>query len=530
MNRSAVLWSVGLGCAALSSCGGTVLLGDRSAEDAGAPISAGHAGSPSGGAGGSAGVGGTAGQSPIFMDGAVAGGGQAGTAGSGGVDASAPTGGAGGTASWQAAPNGAPPPGAAGAEAASITVDALATTAAGEFLVGGTYVGGQCDLSCLSSYQISGGFLVGYSSSGASDICSAATSQGAVDDINVDSAGDVVIAGWMGADTVVGSTTLTCNGEDDVVVAKYSADGAVQWAEAFGYEGVQQAHGVATDDSLNVYVAGEFEGTILSGSDVLIGVGSRSAFALKLDAAGNWIWGRSWGSGWAVAEDVATLPSGGAAIAGMFDGPADLGGSSYVSQGGRDGFLLALDADGQVSWSKTFGNAEQQYVSNLASDAQGHLAIVGRSSGALDLGGGANDPGAEAVFVAVFDSEGSYLWSKQLPVGPDDPVIASIPSVVFNAAGDVIVAGGFQGQVDFGEGPLSSQGRTDVFVAAWSSTGQPLWSRRYGDAGAQAARALSYRQGAGLTLAGTFTGTLDFGAGSLQAGPSWPSMFLVRFP
>lgn len=386
--------------------------------------------------------------------------------------------------------------------------------------------------SCsYSSVGAGDGLVLFFESNGTLAKCVNLSSAGddAVNDVALDSSGAIDIVGSIGGAAKLWATDLTFNGGTDAVVAQFAPDHTVRWAKTFGYEGVQEALGVALDPSQNVYAVGGFEGTILSGTDVLNAVGSRSAFLLKLDKDGTWVWGRAWGSGHAIARAAAASPSGNVVVAGEFDGPIDFGSSEHVSQGGADAFIITIDPNGQVLWSKAFGNANVQHVSRVAVDAQGNLAIAGRSSGDIDFGGGAVQAPNESVFLAVYGPDGGYKWAVQHEVGADGEAV-SRTSVAFDQAGNVILGGAFRSIANLGTGPLTSHGDADVFVASYSSAGAALWSRSYGDAYSQALRGLAYDPKGGLALAGSFRGGIDFGAGPVETMPEVGAMFVARFP
>jgi hypothetical protein len=80
----------------------------------------------------------------------------------------------------------------------------------------------------------------------------------------------------------------------------------------------------------------------------------------------------------------------------------------------------------------------------------------------------------------------------------------------------LLLAGELAGSMDFGGGPLSSAGGSDVFLVELSPAGDQLFSRRFGDAGAnQRAEAIAVDGQGNLLLGGVFDGSLDFGAGAL---------------
>jgi hypothetical protein len=148
----------------------------------------------------------------------------------------------------------------------------------------------------------------------------------------------------------------------------------------------------------------------------------------------------------------------------------------------------------------------------VATDAAGDVWVAGFNGGAIDLGGG---PLGAGTFVAKLDGNGDHLWSTSF-AGPEGAVMNARLAVAGN--GDVVIAGYFQGQVDFGGGALVSDGGYDVFVVKLDSAGNHLWSQRFGDvAPEQRCEAVAVEPDGSVALTGTFFGTLDFGGGPLVA-------------
>ncbi len=78
------------------------------------------------------------------------------------------------------------------------------------------------------------------------------------------------------------------------------------------------------------------------------------------------------------------------------------------------------------------------------------------------------------------------------------------------------MVGGFQGNIDFGNGNLISQGGYDAYVAKLDTNGNFLWAKRYGDATGQVAYAVTVDQGDDVIVAGRFQGKINFGGGALE--------------
>jgi hypothetical protein len=93
-----------------------------------------------------------------------------------------------------------------------------------------------------------------------------------------------------------------------------------------------------------------------------------------------------------------------------------------------------------------------------------------------------------------------------------------VSSTAFDAAGNLWVAGQFQGTTDLGGGTVVSAGGTDLFLAQFSPEGEHLWSRGFGGAGDEDWPELQIAVDGTLTLAvHTESPNLDLGGPALDA-------------
>jgi hypothetical protein len=90
-------------------------------------------------------------------------------------------------------------------------------------------------------------------------------------------------------------------------------------------------------------------------------------------------------------------------------------------------------------------------------------------------------------------------------------------AVSTDSSGNVIIAGSFEGTVDFGGGGLTSSGMRDVFVAKYSATGQHLWSKRFGSTGDEVGYGLAVDSAGDVVLSGKFQGSVSFGGTALTS-------------
>lgn len=103
-------------------------------------------------------------------------------------------------------------------------------------------------------------------------------------------------------------------------------------------------------------------------------------------------------------------------------------------------------------------------------------------------------------------------------------------SVSTDKTGNILLAGAFQGAMNFGGTMLTSGGKEDAFVAKLSPTGQVLWAKRFGDGQNQSATGIGADAEGNVYVTGIFIGTVNFGGQNLTSDTNFfQDVFLVKF-
>ena len=296
------------------------------------------------------------------------------------------------------------------------------------------------------------------------------------------------------------------------------APGDHVWSLRFGDATFDDGAGVAADAMGDILLTGTFHGSIDFGGPTMASAGDQDIYLAKLDGSGNHLWSQRFGN---TASDLVSRPamdgSGNLLITGGVTGLVDFGGGVVgpIDPAGLpdlDIFVAKYDDDGNHLWSNRYGTGSHEWAVDVATDSSGNVVIVGWFDGSADFGGGTlTSAGSSDCFVAKYDENGTHLWSEAL----GGTNIQRCFGVATDTSGNVIVAGGFFGTVDFGGGTLTSAGDQDVFVAKLDVDGNHVWSDRFGDVLGDLATGVTTDPAGNIVMIGGFFGTLDLGGATL---------------
>ncbi len=171
-------------------------------------------------------------------------------------------------------------------------------------------------------------------------------------DTNIDSDGNILIAGYFRDNAQFENKTLTAHGTIDIFAAKYSPSGNLIWLKQFGGTGSQTAWTVCSDEKSNCYVTGWFSGTGAFDNTTIVSEGDLDAYIIKYDKNGilKWVEPTATGLGKQVGSGVFVKGSD-MAISGYYEGDMYILGSYFPNSGGEDAYfsLLTQSSDVQTS-------------------------------------------------------------------------------------------------------------------------------------------------------------------------------------
>lgn len=342
-----------------------------------------------------------------------------------------------------------------------------------------------------------------------------------------DSNGDVVISGVFDGTLDMGAGAVTAVGAEDMFVARLDGTGGGIWIVRFGKTGKTIPTASTIDSAGNVFVAGTFDGAVDFGSGIKVSSGQRDIFLVKINSAGTVVWSKTFGD---TADQepagVAVDSNGDVVMVGNFAGTLFFGGGSLHSAGQDDVFLVTFSGNGTWTCDARFGDGGAQSVSDVAMGPFDEYLLAGNFNGAINFGGGwLSSPADHDAYVAKFGAGCSFVnHAKFGGLGGDQFARA----VALAADGTAWLAGMFDGEMNLGVAHLSSHD-ADGFLIKLDGNENPVDAMEFGnDYKEQEPLSLGVDGAGNVVMVGRFQGQMDLG-GSLLLSLGNYDMFVAKF-
>ncbi|MES2284136.1 MAG: SBBP repeat-containing protein [Bacteroidota bacterium] len=298
--------------------------------------------------------------------------------------------------------------------------------------------------------------------------------------IGTDDDGNVYVAGKYELNANFGGTSVNCEGNHDIFVAKYGPAGDFKWVRTAGGILGDYAHALACDGDGNVYITGEFEETARFGSVTLTSNGDNDAFVAKYDTNGDLQWAKCLGGGDGSDRGLGVLQSNGNIyITGNFQRTAYFeDGNTFICGGGLDLFIAKYTSEGIFQWIKQAGGPGYDEGDAVSNDSDGNVYVTGYFSNSANFNGTTiSSNGGTDIFIAKYNPIGDLLWLKDAGGKGDDYGFG----IKVDDTGGLFLTGGFERDAKFDSISLSSLGdRSDIFIARYTSSGDAVWVRKAG--------------------------------------------------
>jgi len=365
----------------------------------------------------------------------------------------------------------------------------VATFSDDTFIISGQSGGGN---TRLDDVYVNGGFIAKFDKTGR-NIWVQSTGPSQPLRVNALNDGGAIVSGTFEGQVRIGDNQFTSAGDKDGFIAKVDRDGNYQWVKQIGGAGADYVRSNSSLNDGSSIVSGDFTGTATFGGTQLTSSGRQDGFVAKLDSNGNYVWLKQFGgasnahlhheSGTAVSS----FSDGSSILAGTYGGTVNFGGTTFTSsENGRDAFVAKLDANGNFLWAKQIETTSHANDStSVATHSDGSSIVTGWFRGTTTFGdttltSSDRNDGTSDGFVAKLDSNGNYLWVKQIKSKDgNSEQYDEVTGIDILSDGSSIITGTFgKGTISFGGTQLTTDLTKTGFVAKLDSNGNYLWATK----------------------------------------------------
>ncbi|MCX6645150.1 MAG: hypothetical protein NTY09_02140, partial [bacterium] len=292
------------------------------------------------------------------------------------------------------------------------------------------------------------------------------------------------------------------NGQPDAFILKLDTQGNFLWAYSFGLNGFDRVSDLIVTSSGYIYSIGILENIGDAWSEQMghYNTFMRMPFLKKFNPDGELEWTETWdevedplySNTYIEAHCVAVDSFENIYVCGDFRGSNDFQpgpGVDFQDSTTTNSYLMKFDSSGDFSQSLFWGGSDgETSPSQIVVDSKGKLRIAGTFSGSADF-----DPGAGQYIKSAAGLSGSYISSINplngdylgvITWGGAGETSVSTWQLGTDGDGNILVAGGYHGTVDFDPGPgvneLTSSdpgvSGTSFYVSKFDSDDTYLWT------------------------------------------------------
>ncbi|MEO8590322.1 MAG: T9SS type A sorting domain-containing protein [Flavobacteriales bacterium] len=299
-------------------------------------------------------------------------------------------------------------------------------------------------------------------------------------------------------------------GDEDLWIVKVSLAGSIIWERSYA--------GMVDQDDLGIHVAGRPDGgCFVSG---FRGHNDWDAWVIALDSDGNELWARTYGGSTIdIGQSIVATADGGALLAG-WTGSSD-GDVSTPLHGLYDGWLVKLDANGDIEWARTYGGSNSDQFQDVLAMTDGGFLVLGASN---SVNGDITEfNGATDVWLLRVDAAGNVLGSYNFGGSGTDIAWAFMPY-----QGNYLIAGNTNssnGDVSVSyHQPNGTPNEGDGWLLLVSPAGDLLWEKSVGGSSWDDLYALAPTDN-GFIVTGVSNSTDHFVPGNVAYGDIWTVRF-----
>ena len=310
----------------------------------------------------------------------------------------------------------------------------------------------------------------------------------------------------------------------------------IGWERQYQSEGAGNEYGeaIVVDSSGNAYVSGVFCYDLKLGTIMLDRVGICDLFLAKMSPNGYWIWANQIGGadGYTTSQHhTLSLTSNGVYIGGASNS-SEISAQNVTMTNSYPGiyqpFILKATSSGDFTWGQMISQDQHSFIYSVQDSLDGGAVVAGYfRSYSMNFGlHTISNSNVSQAEVFIAKLDSSGEWQWANSAGGDGGDAAY--DMAINSNGLVSIAGAYTGQIQFGTHSLSSTFEDQSFVSFISSQNGTWMGAANLEAELVRITGVSSFQNGDFAIVGYFSGSMSLGSTNLQSYVDQQDIFVSR--
>jgi hypothetical protein len=279
-----------------------------------------------------------------------------------------------------------------------------------------------------------------------------------------------------GGHMLIGSTCSYGAGYSDYWLVKVDAHGTLIWNKTYGGPYTDMGCSILSTPDGNYLLFGFSAITNATGMEECT-----DGWIIKVDTDGNVLWDKKYGLPADADYSLGGRPTS--------DGGYLVAGATYPNTSTTElAWLFKIDADGNMQWSKTYGDTGKDCFWGMTPASDGGFTLTGQTY----VGG------SDELWLLKIDTDGNLLWNKTY-------------GGAYSELGFCIINAPDGGYVVSGTTASFGSGKNDMWFLKTDANGEMQWNQTFGGAEDDYGYVSTHLADGGYAVVGS---TMSFGAGS----------------
>lgn len=311
---------------------------------------------------------------------------------------------------------------------------------------------------------------------GAQDLVSVTTAGGSGYDwgrkVAMDAEEDLVAVGIFESGCLMAGVPIPSYGLIDSYLVKFDPSGELLWTRHWGGPQDDYPGGLVLDEFDNIYVSGTIGSGFQLSDTAVVPEGGPDAFIAKFDPSGAMLWFQRIGGPGSAHSRCLSYKNGHLYAGGSFTGAAIWSNDTLQSVAATDSYLASWDTNGVLEWWHSIGGSGDEYLVDLAVDANDRVYGIASFDDSLSFGDTTLiGLGNSDMVVACWATSGIREWFRHVYSGGDD-----LPAAIdADSDGTTYVVAAFPGWTSMDPQVFSSY--HDLMILKLDPSGQPVWAK-----------------------------------------------------